>query len=520
MRAERDSAGFAALIQGLRDPAAYPHPVDQVELIETHISWLLLAGEFAYKLKKPVDLGFLDFSTGARRRLFCREEVRINRRLAPDLYLGVIAVRGSLEQPRIGGTGPVLEYAVQMRRFPQSALLTNRTLDAAIIDRIATRVAEFHAEIPRAPAHSPCGSPEAVLEPMLHNFDHIRTAVREPTTRASVARLQRWTLERFEALRPLLAQRQRDGFVRECHGDMHRGNIALIDGEPLIFDGIEFNPSLRWIDTMSELAFLVMDLREIGREGFARRLINRYMELTGDYAGLAVLRFYQVYRAMVRAKVVAIRMQQPAAADRRRDPAELHRYLQLARRTTNPLRPQMLITHGLSGSGKTEFGHRLREHLPLIQIRSDIERKRLFDLPSTMPAAADADAGIYNSDATRRTYARLLHLAEAVLASGYSVMLDATFLRREQREAARALAARYRCRFTILALHAPLPLLRERIRIRIAAGADASDARPDILESQIAKREPLDPEERSRCVVLDTEQGLSTAGLMRRLGLD
>jgi aminoglycoside phosphotransferase family enzyme/predicted kinase len=516
---ETDLARCAALVDGLRDPAAYPHPADHVEVIETHISWVVLAGDYAYKLKKPVNLGFLDFSTRARRRLFCREEVRINRRLAPTLYLGVIAVRGSVAQPRLGGGGPALEYAVKMRRFPQSALLTNRKLDEATIDRIAERVARFHAEIPSAPQDSACGTPEAVLAPMLHNFDHILSAAGEPSTRNSVARLRQWTRERFEVLRPCLAQRRRDGFVRECHGDMHRGNIALDDGEPIIFDGIEFSPTLRWIDTMNELAFLVMDLREIGKEGLARRLINRYMEIAGDYEGLAVIRFYQVYRAMVRAKVIAIRMRQPGA-DRLRDCAELHRYLELAKRTTRPLRPRMFITHGLSGSGKTELGHRLREHLPLIQLRSDIERKRLFHLPLEIQTAAGVDAGIYTKDATRRTYERLVELAGVVLASGYSVMLDATFLRRDQRDAARALADRLGSSFTILALDAPLRILRERIRVRLTTGADASEAQPDILEAQIARREPLGPDERTRCVHLDTERGVSPDGLMRRLGLD
>lgn len=519
MSPEADLARCTAIVRGLCDPSAYPHPVGQVELIETHISWVLLAGAYAYKLKKPVNLGFLDFSTRARRRLFCREEVRINRRLAPDIYLGVAAVRGSVERPAFGGSGAVLEYSVRMRRFAQSAMLTNRTLDAMTIDRIAVRVADFHASIPSAPADGGCGSPEAVLAPMLHNFDHILGAVRDAGARNSVARLRQWTLARFEVLRPMLAARLRDGFVRECHGDMHRANIALERGQPLIFDAIEFSPTLRWIDTMSELAFLVMDLREIGSEGLARRLLNRYMEITGDYAGLTLLRFYQVYRALVRAKVIAIRAQQPRA-DRDRDCAELHRYLELAKRTTQPMRPRMFITHGLSGSGKTALGHRLREHLPLIQIRSDIERKRLFDLPLASRTDATPNSDIYTIDATQRTYDRLLSLADAVLVSGYNVMLDATFLRRHQRAAARTLAERRHASFTILSLHAPLPVLRERIRARAAAANDASDARPDILEAQIARREPLAPEEHARCLHIDTERGLRIDQLMRRLGLD
>ncbi|MGB4335964.1 MAG: phosphotransferase, partial [Chromatiaceae bacterium] len=299
------------MIAGLGLPSAYPHPVSEVEHLETHISHVFLAGDFAYKIKKPVNLGFLDFSTCERRHFFCQEELRLNARLAPHLYLEVVPVTGTPEAPQLGGAGQTLEYAVKMRRFDQTGLLSARPLEGDLPERVAERVAAFHAAIPAVGEDQAFGTPEAVLVPMLANFEAIRSRSQDTAILNRLVLLEAWTRNRHAELVPILRQRRAEGFVRECHGDMHRGNIALDEGEILIFDGIEFNPALRWIDVQSELAFLLMDLEEAGELGPARRLLNRYLELTGDYAGLRVLNFYQVYRALVRAKVRAIRLSQP-----------------------------------------------------------------------------------------------------------------------------------------------------------------------------------------------------------------
>jgi predicted kinase len=340
----------------------------------------------------------------------------------------------------------------------------------------------------------------------------------DPPVRRALDRLERRTRARGEALRGQLAQRRRGGFIRECHGDMHRGNIVLLDGEPVIFDCIEFNPDLRWIDTMSELAFLIMDLTEAGELPSARRALNRYMERTGDYAGLGVLRFYQVYRAMVRAKVLGIRLSQEHIDDdeRARLCSDFRRYLRVARTCGARPRPQLFITHGLSGSGKTWLGNALREHMPVIQIRSDIERKRLFGLaPEQRPGAAIAE--LYGAAATRRTYRRLLQLARLILESGYSVLVDATFLRREQRAPFLALAETLKRPCTILALEAPVHVLRQRLAERARADLDASDADEDVLALQLAAREPLTPEEQAQSLHLDTALPLRMAVLLGRL---
>ena len=460
---------LSLLIAGLRHPSAYPHEVDSVEHIETHISHVLLAGEYAYKFKKPLDLGFLDFSTLERRRHCCEEELRLNRRLAPDLYLGVVTVNGSLDTPRICGPGPVLEYGVWMRRFPQSALLDRQPVTAELMTRLAEHIADFHAGLPLAGPDSGFGTPARVLEPMLENLTQI---------------------------------------VRECHGDMHRGNIALVDDRILIFDAIEFNPNLRWIDTASEIAFLVMDLEQEGEQGAAQRFLNRYLERSGDYGALAVLDFYKVYRALVRAKVLMIRSRQD---DLRSDAAaairvDFERYLDLALSYTRTRRRHLLIACGLPGSGKSRLSYRLREALPLIHLRSDVERKRLFGLGELARTASSIDRGIYFPRATDWTYERLHRLADDILASGYDVLVDATFLARRRREHFAALARQHRAGFAILALEAPLEVLRERVVRRLAQGADVSEADLSVLECQYASRQPLSELEHSRALVIDTSR--------------
>ena len=501
-----EAENFSRLISALMRPGAYPHPADPVEHIETHISHVLLAGDFAYKLKKPLDLGFLDFSTLELRRHFCEEELRLNRRLAEDLYLEVVAVTGTPTAPRIGGAGPALEYAVKMRRFPQESLLDRQPLASDLMTRLAEEIADFHARIPVADRHLDFGSPDAVLMPMLENLTQVRACAVIPDNLARLDRLEAWTRARFQALIPVLEQRRRHGYVRECHGDMHRGNIALVDGEIRIFDAIEFNPNLRWIDTASEVAFLVMDLEQAGEAGLARLFLNRYLECNGDYGALDVLDFYKVYRAMVRAKVLAIRLDQgeldPAARATERHLCA--GYLTLAESYTRPRHPHLLIVCGVSGSGKSCLSCLLREALPLIHLRSDVERKRLFGLDEKAQTLSSVDSGIYFPSATNWTYDRLHRLADGILANGYDVLVDATFIARDRRERFMQLARKHRAAFAILALDAPIDVLRQRLRHRLALGEDASEADLAVLERQLALRQCLSEVEKPYAVMVDS----------------
>ena len=511
------------LIQALQSPQAYPHAVDEVRLLETHISWVLLTGEFAYKLKKPVSLGFVDFSTLDRRRFFCDEEIRLNRRLAPDLYLDVVSITGTAEAPRIAGNGEPIESAVRMRQFPQEALLSRaiaeNRLTAAHIDALAAEIAAFHTAIEAATADQLYGEPDRVHHPVAENFRHVAPLVETESTRIRLAALEEWAEREFEQRRETFATRKAAGCVRECHGDMHLGNMLLEGDRVLVFDGIEFNADLRWIDVLSEVAFTVMDLEDRGRPDFSRRLLNAYLEHTGDYAGLAVLPYYLCYRAMVRAKVAAIRFGQPGldAAEQARCREKFESYLALAEHYARARPPMLVITHGYSGSGKTYGTQPLVEQRGFVRLRSDIERKRLAGVKAHERADASIASGLYTPEITARTYARLAELATSLLRAGKSVIVDATFLKRSDRERFRALAARENVPFRLLSFEAPEPTLRARIESRRHENRDASDATLAVLEHQQQTADPLAPDELPATIPVTTGHPNFSTELVRHI---
>lgn len=520
--ANRDSlpATQETLIAALRDPALYPDASGSVDLLETHISYVLLAGSHAYKIKKAVDLGFLDFSTLARRHEFCAEELRLNRRLAPDLYQAVVAITGSPAAPRLDGTGEAIEYAVQMQRFPQEALLDRQLsegrLDPAGIDQLADRLADFHGRIARAPPDNSFGTPPAVWAPMAQNFDQLRTLLPDAGHASRLDQLESWSRQRFSQLNRLLASRSRAGWIRECHGDLHLGNIARVDRELHIFDCIEFSPELRWIDVYSEIAFLVMDLEERGRPNYGQRLLNSYLEATGDYRGLPLLDFYKVYRALVRAKICAIRDRQQPSSGPGPQLAGGERYLAYAGQVTRPRQPCLLLMHGVAASGKTWLAGQLLEELGALRIRSDVERKRLRGLAPAARSHSGVGRGIYDPATTRSTYGLLLELANDILAAGYPVVVDATNLLAWQRTAFRQLAVAWRVPFVILACTAPPAVLQARLAQRQTSGGDASEADQSVLAHQMQTREALSPDEEACCLHIDTTAPLP-ADLHRRL---
>ena len=498
----------AVLVAALRNPACYPHPAEQVEVIETHISYVLLSGAYAYKIKKAVALGFLDFSTLARRRMYCEEELRLNRRLAPELYLAVLAITGPPDVPRFAGKGEAIEYAVQMTRFSQEDLLDRQLavgcLSPDMIDQLADQLAGFHGGAERAPPDGQFGSPEAVWEPMVQNFAQLGEQLSDAVHRSRLADLEAWSRKRFSQLAGLLATRLRDGWIRECHGDLHLGNVVRTGAGLRIFDCIEFDPGLRWIDVLNEIAFLTMDLEERGRADYAHRLLNRYLEANGDYSGLPLLAFYTVYRALVRAKVAAIRASQEDPAGRLTDLASCDQYLACAVKATLPGKPRLLLMHGLAGSGKSWLAQQLLERLGALRIRSDIERKRLFGLPALARSDCAVGDGIYDAAATAATYDRLVELARHILAAGYPVLVDAANLKAWQRKAFRELAAARGVPFVILACTAPEAVLQARLATRRAAGRDASEADQAVLAYQMRAREPIAPDEEACTLTIDT----------------
>ncbi len=506
----------------LQDPARFDHPVAKLTLVETHISWVILTGDYAYKIKKPVDLGFLDFSTLALRRHYCEEELRLNRRLAPQIYLAVVAITGTPDAPRLGGAGTAFEYAVKMRQFDPDQqfdrLLARQELTGDHMDTIAHQVSVFHEGAAVAPMDSAYGTLEAVWHPVAENYEQILPFLKDGGEIARLEALQCWFQSQRARHEARFLERKAQGRIRECHGDLHLANIALFRDEVVIFDCLEFNDRLRWIDVINDAAFLVMDLESRARRDLAFRFLNDYLHHGGDYEALPLLPYYLAYRAMVRAKVACIRLTQPGLDEgtRHRIREEFRTYLSLAEGYARPTRPALLITHGLSGSGKTTVTQPLLEGLGAVRIRSDVERKRLFGLDGSARKAAPPGQDIYSAAASGRTYRRLAELAATVIEAGYPVIVDATFLKRAERESFRQLAARLGVPFVILHCHAPLPLLRQWIRERQATGSDASDADLAVLEHQLASQEPLAGEETRWVMDIDTEHPLDAAALARR----
>jgi hypothetical protein len=489
-------------VDALTHPIHYPHPVGSVERLETHISHILLAGDYAYKIKKPLNLGFLDFTSLAQRKFYCNKELQLNRRLAPHLYLDCIPICGSVDHPVLGGNpAEAIEYAVKMRRFSQAALLDRRLAEGLLaprhLDALARQLAGFHHTVARARSDMPFGSPARIARPVLENFAQIRRLLRNSTDLEKMSKLEHWTATVHERLTPVLAARKSNGFIRECHGDLHLGNIFLEDERITIFDCIEFNENFHWIDVMSDLAFLTMDLFHRSAAPLAWRVLNAYLESSGDYQGLAVLPYYQVYRAMVRAKVAAIRLNQEDLEPRERAEVEdeCRAYLNLALSFSHRQPPFLLITHGVSGSGKSTITGRLLETLGAIRIRSDVERKRLFGLAPLDVSDSGIGQGLYTAEASARTYARLLRMAGEILDARYGVIVDATFLERDRRQRFRDLARDRNVPLVLLNCSAERDTLYARLADRRASGHDAAEADIRVLKHQLENYLPLGPEE-------------------------
>ena len=513
---------ITALLEPARYAAVQPQPVARVELMETHGAWVLLAGEFAYKIKKPVRFPFMDFSTLALRRQACETELRVNRRFqnldrpATQLYLGVLPILGTPRQPRWGEPGKLdagkpIEFAVQMRRFDEAARLDHLCERGALTSEhmtgLARRMAMFQARAAVAGKGQPWGHPTAAMRWPRDNFDTLRKALTDPADAALVRELSAWTEQRYNAIEPLLSRRRQKGRVREGHGDLHLGNLVLIEDEVLPFDAIEFNDDLRWIDVANDMAFAWMDLLTHGHPGLANVLMSAWLDASGDVSSHTVWTFFASYRAGVRAKVAAIRLGQLGGAGSSPEAdaslAEARRYLALARDIAHPPAPRLVITHGLSGSGKTWASSRwlaAEDSGRAIRLRSDVERKRLHGMSALATSGSSLNSGLYTPKSHGDTYGSLLSRARMLLADGWTVLVDAAFLRAAERAEFAALAQGAGVPFHILACEAPVEVLRQRITERQARGADASEATVEVLEKQLDWLEPLDASERKSAI--------------------
>lgn len=502
MRRDEDTD---VLIKALLNPRLFGRDVRSVELVETHISWVLLTGDLAYKIKKPLKLPFLDFTTLDARRHYCEEELRLNRRLAAELYLGLIPIGGSPDAPSLGKE-PAIEYAVKMREFPADARLDRRLASGSVgnaeIREFADLIGRFHISLPRPPAESIFGAADQVLAVIDKNLAETAAAI--PGTLEPNNPLREYLSDHGRRSTTAIENRRCNGAIKECHGDLHLENLVVWHGRILAFDALEFDPSLRWIDVVDETAFVTMDLIAHERRDLAFSYLSRYLEVTGDYGGVELLTFYMVHRALVRAKVRAIKARQ---AGSERPITAPQTYLEVAMNLLARRTPTLIITHGLSGSGKTTWTESLIGLLPAIRLRSDIERKRMLGLAERARSDSPLGGGIYADSSTDATYTALAHGAEIGLRAGFNVIVDATFLRIAHRQRFAELAAHTGSKFIILDLYAPDDVLRRRLVSRQTQKRDASEATVQTLDYQLERREELTPAERARAVGIDTEQG-------------
>lgn len=506
-------------IEDLLESAAFPHAAGQLRLKETHLSWVVLTGYYAYKIKKPVHFDFVDASTLGLRRALCEEELHLNRRFARDLYLDVVPIVREGGRLRIGGPGEAeaVEYAIRMHEFAGTQELAHqlaqRTVTPHDMSSLATYLADLHVRAAVAPAESSYGSFELTRSQMNDNFELLRGHLNNAQTRAELDGLMQWTRDGLQSLQPLIEARKRSGFVRECHGDLHIGNIVRWQQQWLPFDCLAFDPKLRWIDVMSEVAFLFMDLLAQARDDLAYQFLSGYLEQTGDYEGLRLLPVYAAYRALVRAKVDALGAEAAGLERIQALEARLTERLRIAARFQHPQTPALLLMHGVTACGKSSLSEQLVSAVPALRVRSDLERKRQAGVPATAQRSFAVNAGDYSSPATGRLYARLLECADAALAAGCNAVIDATFLRRSQRQLFRQLALRRHCRFLILTCSTDRATLDARLRTRLRTHLDPSEANQAVLEEQLKTQELLDAQEQRHAVRIDTGWLISDAAI-------
>jgi aminoglycoside phosphotransferase family enzyme/predicted kinase len=490
------------LVKALLMPAAYPEKAGGVELVQTQMSFVFLTREFVYKVKKAVDLGYLDYTTLDKRRFFCQKEVELNRRLCPETYLGVVPITQDKGAIRVGGRGEAIEYAVKMRRLPQSrmlnVLLANNGVTAEMITGVAGKLAAFHKKAETSPKISAFGEIKAVTANTDENFAQTENYVGKTISEDSYRHIKEYTDSFIEKNTPLFNKRVKEGRIRDCHGDLHAAHICFSDGI-CIYDCIEFNDRFRYCDVASEMAFLAMDLDHYGRADLSRSLINAYVAESEDSELLELLGFYKGYRAYVRGKVEGFKLDDPyiSGEEKQKTLDVAASYFDLARAYTRA-RPMLFITVGLVGTGKSTVAQALAKRLGLVVIASDVTRKQLAGVPVTEHRFEDFYGGIYSAELSRRTYDKMFSEAGDILGEGGSVVLDASFIRAEERLKARQVAEEAGADFFII---------KERLERRLK-GKTVSDGRWEIYQPQKEAFEPVKEASPSKRAIIDTSRPL------------
>ncbi len=492
-----------ALLRGMSDPAVYPHKPASVQVIQTHISVVFLAGRFVYKVKKPVNLGFLDFTTLEQRRYFCEQEVKLNSRFSEGIYLGVVDICETQSGFNLCGEGETVEVAVLMSRIPEDRIMTDMLkkdlITTDILDRLADRIAYFHSHAAGGPGIAGFGSTEVIYRNVSENFDQVLPFVGRTIDQNTYDQISRLSLDFMETHRDLFLRRMRGGFIRDCHGDLHVDHVVILD-DIMLYDCIEFNDRFRYGDTAADLAFLLMDLDFQGYPAFAKHLAERYAHTSGDAELLKLLSFYQSYRAFVRGKVWGFELDESEISDAEHEKAvsTANDYFRLSLSYLKPPpAPALIIMCGLMATGKSFIATKLARRLGAALLRSDEIRKDLHGVERSQHRLDMYREGIYTANATERTYEALFNAAEKSLAQGRSIILDASFMSYEHRHRSRELAREAKARFRLIECAAPDEVIRARLKARLAQKDEPSDARWEIFDSQKAAFQPIRPDEES-----------------------
>jgi aminoglycoside phosphotransferase family enzyme/predicted kinase len=500
------SSSMQDRVAEMMDPRLYGAGVKRVRMIQTHTSWVFLTGTRAYKVKKPVNFGFLDYTLLSARRFFCKEEFRLNQILSPDIYIEVLPITETRGRLKLGGRGNVIDYCLAMKELPQDRIMTEQLKKGLVtfehIDQIAKSIAGFHAQADRGPDVAQYGSTKTIRFNWDENFAQTEAFRGKTITQLAFGETKA-AVERFIADKQALFRRRRAaGFVRRCHGDLHSKNIFVLpshrsdksDGSDIrIFDCIEFNPRFSCSDVASEIAFMAMDLDYWGRKDLADFFVERYVVHTGDGGLLRLLNFYKCYRAYVRGKVTSFVLNDPGVGPT--DKAEAKRtaceYFELSRRYACSLatRPKLVVMMGLPGVGKTYVAQRLAERTGAFHFLSDSVRKQLLGIPVGERQLADYGKGIYGGDIGRRTYDELLRRSRVYLSAGLSVIADATFLSEDSQERAGDTAARSHVPVLFVFVDCPERVVRSRLRRR-AGEYSFSDATLEVYRAMKSRYFP------------------------------
>ena len=503
----------------LMRPAAFvERAVERLELVETHISWVFLLERDVFKVKRPVDFGFLDFRTMESRKLACEAEIALNRRLAPDVYLGVVPVRtGADGRACIGGDGAIVDWAVHMRRLPDEARADNRLargeLSAHDIDAIAARLAEFHASARSDEHTSRFGKREMIRANVDENFAQTRASITDYVSYEEAHEIARWQSAFLEDNAALFEARIRAGRIRDGHGDLRLEHVYLVEGGPVVIDCIEFNERFRFADVCADVAFLSMDLAASRRVDLGERLLAAYARKSNDFDSYAVVDFYESYRAFIRAKVSAMIASDesiaPAARERARADARKYFLLSLSADRASFLEPMLVAVGGIIASGKSTIADRIAAAASAPVIDADRTRKSMVGVGAEEPIHHGAWSGAYDPSFTEHVYDEVFRRAEVVLASGRPVVLDASFRSARLRAKARALAEKYDVPFHFVECSADPAICRARLADR-EKRASVSDGRLAIFDDFCARYEPVSEIEPSELLVIDTSQPLDT----------